>query len=518
MRMSGLASGMDTEGIINEMMKIQRMKTTKIENNITKLEWQQDKWKTLNTKIYALYTGPLSKIRLEGSFNAKNATSSNSNKLEVTANGSVPEGTHTIEVKSTASAQFVTGSELNLDSKAGYSTKLSDLYKADGEFPVGSKINIAVGDNEEVVFKVESETTIGDFVSSLQKAGLNASFDTVNQRFFISSKESGADQAFTIRSEDSEGNPNSTDLLSKMGLSEIRKDVNDAGEVTINGGENVSIINPSDAVVVYNGAEIRSSSNTITANGLTMTVKGITESDEKINIAITKDTEAVYDMVKDFISSYNEVLSELNDSYHATSAKGYEPLTDEERQVMSEDQIEKWEDRIKDSLLRRDGTVRSISDAMRNTLSRRVSVGDKLYSLADFGITSVDYTERGLLHIDGDEDDVLVAGKVDKLMQAILEDPDAVKEVFTSLTKELHSTMTEQMGSTPLSSALTFYNDKEMTKTLARHNEDLANMEKRLLKIEDRYYRQFSAMESMMSQLNSQSDSVMALFGMSTNG
>lgn len=501
MRMSGLASGMDTEGIINEMMKIQRMKTTKIENNITKLEWQQDKWKTLNTKIYALYTGPLSKIRLEGSFNAKNATSSNSNKLEVTANGSVPEGTHTIEVKSTASAQFVTGSELNLDSKAGYSTKLSDLYKGDGEFPVGSEINIAVGDNEEVVFKVEDNTTIGDFVSSLQKAGLNASFDTVNQRFFISSKESGVDQAFTITTEADEANPNSTDLLSKMGL-----------------GDDASIINPSDAVVIYNGAEIRSSSNTITANGLTMTVKETTGTDEVINIAITKDAEAVYDMVKDFISSYNEVLSELNDSYHAASARGYEPLTDEEKQAMSEEQIEKWEDRIKDSLLRRDSTVRSISDAMRNTLSKRVSVGDKLYSLADFGITSVDYTERGLLHIDGDEEDVLVAGKVDKLMKAILEDPDAVKEVFTSLTSELYSTMTEQMGSTPLSSALTFYNDKEMTKTLARHNEDLANMEKRLLKIEDRYYRQFSAMESMLSQLNSQSDSVMSLFGMNTNG
>ena len=501
MRMSGLASGMDTEGIINEMMKIQRMKTTKIENNITKLEWQQDKWKTLNTKIYALYTGPLSKIRLEGSFNAKNATSSNSNKLEVTANGSVPEGTHTIEVKSTASAQFVTGSELNLDSKAAYSTKLADLYKADEGFPAGSEINIAVGDNEEVVFKVEDNTTIGDFVSSLQKAGLNASFDTVNQRFFISSKESGVDQAFTITTEAEEANPNSTDLLSKMGL-----------------GDDASIINPSDAVVIYNGAEIRSSSNTITANGLTMTVKETTGTDEVINIAITKDAEAVYDMVKDFISSYNEVLSELNDSYHAASARGYEPLTDEEKQAMSEDQIEKWEDRIKDSLLRRDGTVRSISDAMRNTLSRRVSVGDKLYSLADFGITSVDYTERGLLHIDGDEDDVLVAGKVDKLMQAILEDPDAVKEVFTSLTSELYSTMTDQMKSTPLSSALTFYNDKEMTKTLARHNEDLANMERRLLSIEDRYYRQFSAMESMLSQINSQSDSVMALFGMSTNG
>ena len=509
--MTGLASGMDTEGIINEMMKIQRMKSTKIENNITKLEWKQDKWQGLNSKIYGFYTGSLSKLRMEGSFNIKSATSSNSDKLGVLAGSKVPEGNHTVQVKSTASAQFVTGAELKLDNDAAYSTKLADLYE-EGGLPVGSEIRIKAGNNEEVVFEVGEDTTIGEFVSSLQKAGLNASFDTVNQRFFISSKESGLDQAFTI--EATEG----TDLLSKMGLSEITKGVNEEGQVTITAGDNVSLVNPSDAVVVYNGAEIRSSSNTITANGLTMTVKGTTASDEVINIGITKDTEAVYDMVKDFIKSYNEVLSALNDSYYADSARGYEPLSDEEKNALSDNQIEKWEDKIKDSLLRRDGTVRSISDAMRNTLNKRVSVGDKFYSLADFGITSVDYTERGLLHIDGDQDDVLTAGNEDKLMKAILEDPDAVKEVFTSLTSELYSTMTDKMKSTPLSSALTFYNDKEMTKTLARYNEDLVNMEKRLQDVEDRYYRQFTAMESMLSQLNSQTDSVMALFGMYNNG
>ena len=516
MRMTGLASGMDTEGIINEMMKIQRMKSTKIENNITKLEWKQDKWQGLNSKIYGFYTGSLSKLRMEGSFNIKNATSSNSDKVGVLAGSIVPEGTHTVQVKSTASAQFVTGAELILANDAAYSTKLSDLYEGDGEFPVGSEITIAARDNEEVVFKVEDNTTIGDFVSSLQKAGLNASFDTVNQRFFISSKESGIDQAFTISSEGADGNP--TDLLSKMGLSEITKGVNEEGQVTITAGDNVSLVNPSDAVVVYNGAEIRSSSNTITANGLTMTVKGITDSDEVISIGISKDTEAVYDMVKDFIKSYNEVLSELNDSYHADSARGYEPLSDEEKNALSDNQIEKWEDKIKDSLLRRDGTARSLINSMRNTLSNRVSVGDKLYSLADFGITTVDYTERGLLHIDGDQDDVLTAGNEDKLMKAIIEDPDAVKEVFTTLAKDLYDDMTEKMKSTTLSSALTFYNDKEMTKTLSKYEKELSAMEKRLLDIEDRYYRQFSAMESMISQLNSQSASVMSLFGMYTEG
>jgi flagellar hook-associated protein 2 len=284
-------------------------------------------------------------------------------------------------------------------------------------------------------------------------------------------------------------------------------------------GASVSKVEPSDAVIIYNGAEIKSSSNILTVNGLTVTVKGVTDeaSDETVSVNITRNTQTIYDMIKGFVKSYNEVLKELNDSYDADTAKGYEPLTDEEREAMTDDQIEKWEKKIKDSLLRRDGTVGSLINTMRTALSGSVDYNGKAYSFASLGITSISYTEKGLLHIDGDKEDVLSASEDDKLMKALSENPDAVMEVFTKLTGELYSKMQEDMKSTSLSSALTFYNDKEIKGTIDDYKQELADMEDRLTDMENRYYRQFTAMETAMSKMNSQSSSIMSLLGMNTN-
>ena len=185
MRMTGLASGMDTESIVTKLMDVQRIKTTRIENSITTLEWKQDKWKSLNSKIYSLYTGPLSKIRMQGNFNAKNAVSSNNDKVEVKAGNMVPEGTHSIQVKSTASAQFITGSKLDYESAVSYSTKLADLYDGDDQLAVGSEIKISTGDGKEETLTISANTTVGEIVAVMHKAGLNASFDTSNQRFLL---------------------------------------------------------------------------------------------------------------------------------------------------------------------------------------------------------------------------------------------------------------------------------------------------------------------------------------------
>jgi flagellar hook-associated protein 2 len=509
--MSGMASGLDTENIVKELMSAQRLKTDKINKNITKMEWKRDKWKELNTKIYALYTGELSKIRMQGNFNIKKATSSNEDKVEVKASNSVPEGAHTVQVLSTASAQFITGSQIDQENLS-YSTKLVDMDMSDS---VGSTINIKAGKNE-VALEIKAETTIGDVVSSLQNAGLNASFDVTQKRFFISSKQGGIENAFSIESADP-GNPVE---LQKLGLSEISKSVdteNGTAEITV--AANVSVIDPSDAVIIYNGARIRSSSNTITANGLSITVKGVTDesTDEVISVGITRDTQAVYDMVKGFVKSYNEVLKEMNGAYNTEAAKGYEPLTDEEREAMTDDQVEKWEKRIKDSLLRRDNTLGSLMNTMRTTLSKGVEVDGKKYSLASFGITSVDYKEEGLLHINGDKDDALVASGEEKLMKAISENPDAVMKVFSSLASELYGTLTEEMKSTSLNSALTLYNDKEINNKITDYKEDLSKLEGRLQAMESRYYKQFTAMESMMSKLNTQSSSIASILGMNTN-
>ena len=517
-RMSGLASGMDTESIVKELMTAQRTRATKIENNITKLEWKQEKWKSLNSKIYSFYTGSLSKVRMQGSFMTKKASSSNESKVEVSANSSVPEGSHSIKVKAVASAQFVTGVKPpELTGNANNDTKLSALNLK----PLaGASITID-GGKQTKVLEITADTTIGDVVNAMQEAGLNASYDTAQQRFFISSKSSGIDNAFSIKSTDSAKPVD----LTRLGLSDItftKDTVNGTADVTVTNG--VSVIEPKDAIVIYNGAEIKSASNSITANGLNITVKNITtgldnsdpNDDETINISITRDTQAVYDMIKDFVKSYNEVLKELNTAYNAGTAKGYDPLTEDQKKAMSEDDIEKWESKIKDSLLRRDGMAASVINSMRAITATKINHGGKNYSLASFGIRSVDYTEKGILHIDGDKDDSLVNSEKDELMKALSENPEAVMKVFNEFSSKLYSTMTDQMKSTPISSALTFYNDKEIKDTVEDYQASLKYQEERLTKLENRYYKQFTAMEKMMSQLNSQSSYLSSLLGTNT--
>lgn len=514
-RMTGLVSGLDTESIVKELMSAQRTKSTKIQNKKTKLEWKQEKWKDLNSKIYSFYTDQVSKLRLQGSYNTKKATSSDTSKVEVSASSSVPEGTHTIKVESVASAQFITGTKV--ENASGYSAALTELG-----LDLGSSIKVCAGGKEyTLVVSDESDvsgnstnfkvSTIGDFVSALQKAGLNASFDTTQQRFFISSKKSGVDGAFEIKSAD-ESSPVNLDAL---GLCEIT--LNNDKTVKLPEGAEVAKIDASDAVIIYNNARITGSSNTITVNGLTVTVKGKTDDNETVSIGVTRDTQAVYDMIKGFIKSYNEILGALNDAYYADSASGYEPLTDEQKEAMTDEQVEKWEKKIKDSLLRRDSTAGSLINTLRNTMAGRVSYNGKTYSLSSFGISSVTYTEKGKLHISGDKDDSLSSSEEDKLMKALSENPDAVTELFTDIVGKLYSTMQEDLKSTSLSSAMSFYNDKEMKNLMNDYEDELSDMEDYLVKLEDRYYHQFSAMETALSQLNSQSTYLSALLGNSNN-
>lgn len=514
-RMSGLSSGMDTEKIVSELMSAQRLKATKIENSKTKLEWKQEIWKGLNTKIYSFYTGSLAKIKMQGAFTTRGATSSYENKATVTASTGAPTGTHKLKIEQLAAAQFETSDQLGLDKNnqtITSSTKLADLgMEVDGT----GEIKVEAGSVTKTL-SITSSTTVSDFLNTLQKAGLNATYDTTQNRFFISSKESGNANAFSLSGSGSAD-------LSMLKLATITRTENVDKTYTVTGG--VNVVSPTDAKFQYNGVAMTSSTNNVNVNGLSISLKGLTNGtdklpntadDEEISINVTNNTQAVYDTVKAFIKSYNDVLGDLNKVFSAESARGYEPLTSEEKEAMTDDQIEKWETKIKNSLLRRDSSVSSVLSALRNAYSSGVKVGDKTYSLASFGIGTTDYTELGKLHIDGDSEDTEVLGKPDKLLKALNENPEAVMQVFNTLSTKLYETMTEKMRSTPLNSALTFYNDKAMKSTLDAYAIDLKSMNKRFDEMESRYYKQFTAMEKAMAQLNSQSSSINSMLGIST--
>lgn len=485
-RMTGLVSGMDTEGMIKELVAVQKTKNQKVVNKQTKLTWSQEKWKELNTKLYSLYTSQLSKMRLQGSYQTKAVTASDETKASIKASAGAAPGAHTLEVKQLARAQYVTGGVL---AGEGITTSTT-LTSLAGKSVAGEIITIKGKD-----ITLSDTTTIDDFLTECRSAGLNANYDVNQKRFFISSQNSGASQAFTITGTNNLGG----DVLGAMKLSA--------------GTTDMTVVQPLDAKIILDGAELSGSTNSLTVNNLTIDLKDVTT--QPITINVSNNTQATYDMVKDFVTKYNEVLKEMNTLYYASSASGYDPLTDEEKEKMSDSEVEKWETRIKGSLLRRDNTLGSILNSMKENMITPVTIDGNNFALSSFGIsTSSDYSEKGLLHIMGDKDDAKFSTETNKLMEALQKDPEQVMQVLSKVSQNLYNTMTEKMSAIPnMRSALTFYNDKTMESQQTTYKEEISKLEKKLAEMEDRYYKQFAAMETALSKLQSQSDSLVSLLG-----
>ena len=695
-RMTGLTSGLDTESIVNQLMSAQRTKQTKVENKKQKLEWKQEIWKGLNTKIYGFYKDSLSKMKYSSNYSTKKASVSDSTKLTATASTKAAAGSYKVEIKSIASAQYVTSGKLSYKDSSGNtntattSTKLSDLGMSSG-----TVLKLEVGDKSSAL-EVKDDTTIKDFVNFCSNAGLNATFDEKQQRFFLSSKDSGEENSFKLSangyssdgqtivnnlndavgltnltsdqkktynsivygaiasnkeissddittlqtlaksSADAEANSKATvfyrakleknytlsdedakaiedkynandtltnedkataiqkekdekkkaDIDKQMATDESKaaitklvesgitaQNVSDAGlddasqytfeskterdnvakEAVNNavtaynkvaskgitstnsalaalGLQNVDgsavsessnplgmvVTEASDTKLVYNGATLTSNNTSIEVAGVTLNLLGTTAAGETVNVTVSNDTSAVYDNIKEFITEYNSILKTMNTYYGAASASSYEVLTDDQKKAMSDDEVDKWNTKIKDSLLRRDSTLNSLISTLKTDMMGTVTASNgKTYSLANLGITtsSKNYSEGGLLHIKGDEDDDEFADSTNTLMQMLEEDPDTVKEVLSGLASNLYDSLNKKMGTTTLSSALTFYNDKEMASQLSDYKKEISDWESKLSDMEEKYYSQFSAMETALAKIQSQQNTLSSYLG-----
>ncbi|MBR2045657.1 MAG: flagellar filament capping protein FliD [Agathobacter sp.] len=273
----------------------------------------------------------------------------------------------------------------------------------------------------------------------------------------------------------------------------------------------------SKAEIQLNGVTYTSESNNFTINGLS--INALAKTDGEITISTSVDTQGIYDKVKDFLTEYNNVINEMTKLYNADSAGDYEPLTDEEKEAMSDEQIEKWENKIKDSLLRRDTTLNSILSVMVNSMSQTIEIDGETLSLSTFGIQTLGFlnapkNEHYAYHIDGDEDDENTSGKKDKLMAAIEQNPEQVEEFMKKLSENLYKAVDNKMKSSELSSAYKVYNDKEMDREAKKYAEAIAKWEEKVKDKEDYYFKQFSNMEVALSKLQSQTSSISGLLGM----
>lgn len=279
-----------------------------------------------------------------------------------------------------------------------------------------------------------------------------------------------------------------------------------------------------DSEIYLNGIKYTGSSNSYSINGLNITAQVVTDTDGKasdanaISITTSTDTQGIYDKIKDFLSQYNSLINEITSLYNADSAKGYEPLTDDEKDAMSDTEVEKWEQKIKDSLLRRDDNLESLMSTMTSAMSGAVEINGKKMYLSNFGIKTLGYlnapkNQQNAYHIDGDEDDANSSGNADKLMTAITNEPDTVINFMQGLAENLYDSIHKKMQSSSLSSIYTVYNDKEMASEYSDYTSIIKKWEEKLQDKEDYYYKKFSSMETALSKLNSQTSSLSGLFG-----
>lgn len=301
-------------------------------------------------------------------------------------------------------------------------------------------------------------------------------------------------------------------------LKNMVETVNSAHDLSSNAQYNTKAkkVEGEDAEIWLNGVQYTGSSSTFTINNLTIDALATTGNDE-ISITTSTDTQGIYDKVKDFLTEYNNIINEMTKLYNADSSKGYDPLTDDEKDSMSDKEIEKWETKIKDSLLRNDTTLSGVMSAMTTAMSQAVEINGKKYSLSSFGIHTLGYlnaadNEQNAYHIDGDEDDTNTSGNADKLMTAISEDPDTVMQFMQQVTTNLYNAIGDKMKSTTLSSAFTIYNDKQMATQYTDYTKLIKEWETKISDKEDYYYKKFSLMESALAKLNSTQSSLSGYF------
>ncbi len=711
-RISGISSGLDTDSIVQELVKAESTKKTELEKKQTKLEWTQSAWQTLNAKVYSFFNSTLGNLQYESNYVKKKTTVTDSSIATIVAGDSATNGTQTLAVKQLATSGYLTGAKLSSSASYSSTTTMADL----GAVGTGetASINVSVS-GKNTAISISSTDTISSVVTKLTNAGVTASFDEINQRFFISAKSSGEDNDFTITGTNDAGtsalaslglvassdiddttkayaalekettaytdayntmlaqiqqvyidqnttyqaqidsyNSAKTEYLAKNSdesdtssatnqeiydsiagdtltekvtnieaavedfntryaaldtnaadyetqkaaldaekeeltqklevaysvknfdesISSVQSKI-DSNKVLLNtdgdgvedttladqaktqldakiasakyitslgSGSSAVRIKGQNAVIELNGAEFESSTNNFSVNNLTITAQTVSASSTKYydadgnevdkssssvassettytptTINTQDDVDSIYDMIKNFITGYNALVNEFDSLYNADSAKGYEPLSDDEKDAMTDTQIEDWEAKVKAALLRRDSNLSTVTSTFKTAMLQSFTVNGEETSLTDYGIETLSYflaadNEKGAYHIAGDSSDSSVSSQTDKLKTAIASDPTSVATFFSKLTSNLYTKLNTMMRSSSYRSVYNIYDDKKMQSEYDDYTEEIEDQEERITALEDRYYSQFSAMEVAISKLNSTQSAVSSLF------
>lgn len=373
------------------------------------------------------------------------------------------------------------------------SKSLGELFGTSLTYDANGNHTFRINDVDITVNASESLDGLMNKINA-SAAGVTVKYDGFTGKFTMEAKNEGALNGFTGTSIDSK-------------LSELL-------------GFNFSTANytaAQDAVFKINGVDTTRASNTFTVDGTEITLNEVTTGTEEITVDIKKDNSKTLETIKKFVTAYNELIAKINGEVDAKRAKNgkysyYEPLTDDERNAMSESEVKLWEEKAKQGILGRDSILSGITRDMRSAMYQKFEIGDsKSLSLYDIGITTTsNYWEGGKLSIDEE-----------KLAQMLNEHGEDISKMFTSglgnkLNDIVNSTIgskgsiTEKAGVEWRAMSLT---TNDMYKQLKKQEDKISDMLNYLIEKEDYYYSMFSKMESAIMQSNSQMEYLAAQLG-----
>jgi flagellar hook-associated protein 2 len=395
---------------------------------------------------------------------------------------------------------------------------LSTSFKNDLTFSSNGKLKFTINSKEFTFDKSESLAGMMNKINADADAKVTMMYDETTDKITITAKQTGAGANILIGTEQT-GNFFGSGSASGIGT----------GNATTKSGQ--------DASAIIDGQMITRSSNTFTLNGTTYTLvkKHENISTDSETVTLTPNVDEVYNNIKGFVDKYNEIISFINGKTTEKYDRDYQPLTSDEKEAMSEDEITTWETKAKTGLLRNDPMLQNIAYNLRKALYD--SIDGVKTRLPDIGITTGEYYENGKLVINET-----------KLKAAIADNPEAVSELFTKSAEKSYSASntaalrSERYNTEGLANRISDILDDNIrttngkgllllkagaegdstqyTSTLYEEIDDyddaISAMVGRLNDKETAYYAKFTALEKYISQMSAQSSWISSQFGSSS--
>lgn len=495
------------------MMDAEKQPLNKLNQQKQTLEWKRDAYREVNTQIADMYSTTFNNMLMSTNWNKKTVTSSDSSVSAAAVSAEQNISTSMSVQQLATPTTYKSSGAINFTSGQSQTLKFNVTNPGETK-PTEVNVTIAATDTiDDVISKLNSS---GLGVTALKEKISNGT-DYVDTIAFTSNKTG---EGFTLAAGD---DATKSFLKDQLGFA-----VDDAtNELTANAeGKN--------AKFTFNGLEMTKTSNNFTINGIKYTLNSVTDSNKTVTINSTTDTDGIFDNIKDFVDKYNTLIKSANEKVTESKYRDYKPLTDEQREAMTDKQIEQWEAKAKSGLLRSDSTLQNGLAEMRLDLYSTVTIDGKKYQLADFGIETSSFNDQGKFG-------KLVIKDEAKLKQKITENPSLVAKLFNAdststitdsstgktiknpeeqgIARRLKDTLNKmqtqisKQAGTESSVSTSF----AIGKSLNEIETNISNMKTKLDDIESRYYKKFSALDTALEKLNSQSSYLTSMLGSSTS-